>query len=138
MTVFKFTDKCLHSTNCIIFLITLTCINSNKFTTSFFSSAFCLFSSRIRFLPLCPFSSSSTAKRYSVKQTLILNNIYSCPFLSTFIFVLSNSIKKDQFGKFWHYILQVFFCSQICFLFLIWLQIPGILQFHILESLIFF
>ena len=43
------------------------CINYNKFTTTFFSSASCLFSSKVRFLPICFFSSISTAKRYSVK-----------------------------------------------------------------------
>ena len=91
LSVFKFTNKSLYFTNFIIFIITsfcITCINSNKLGTKFFSNASCLFFSKIGSLPSWFCSSISMAKIYSVKETSILNNMYSQPFLSTFIFSL--------------------------------------------------
>ena len=63
---FELINKCFYITNHII-IFCITCINSNKFTTKFYSKAFCLFSSKVWSLFVWPFSSISTAKKYSLK-----------------------------------------------------------------------
>ena len=66
--VFKFADKCLHSTNFIIFIITLTRINSNKFTTKFLFEHFLSFLLKNKVPVLVSFFINFyVAKRYSVK-----------------------------------------------------------------------